>query len=422
MNGFESFIVDNEQADVSRLLFSCKAWPVNDDPSLSGLDPKELAVGTIESRRKLRTKVPEWYTMTSLVYPRALSAEQCSSSSAARYKAALAERIIGGKGRIADLTGGMGVDSWAFSGKASAVLYNEMDPALVLAARHNFKELGIENVTVSAREVTVTSIGPLLDSFSPDLVFMDPARRSSEGKKVFLLEDSSPNVLEILPAIFMRCRHLLLKLSPMADISMVVERLDAASGWSSQWVREIHVVSIGGECKELLLWMDREWRGDYEVICAEDSSSMSFTKEEIRLSKGVFPDSAYARKIFEPGKSLSKAGAFNVLCGRFSLVKMARSTNLFILPHDGEAPDALKPFGKIFTVEELLPFNKASVKDLGKRYPRCEVSARNISLSSDELRAKLKVSSGGDVHIFGVRMELPFESGNYLLVCRRDIQ
>ena len=199
MGEFERFIIDNSESDIARLLFSCKNWPKPDDPVFDGVDVKELAASTIEARKKLRKKVPEWYSRTSLVYPRALSAEQCSSSVTASYKASVVRDIVGRDGRVADLTGGLGVDSWAFSREVSMVVYNDRDSLLAKAATHNFRELDAGNIAVTSVEVGPSSLGPVLDGFSPDLVYVDPARRAYDGRKVFLLEECSPDVLQLLP-------------------------------------------------------------------------------------------------------------------------------------------------------------------------------------------------------------------------------
>lgn len=498
VSDFERFIVENEGADTARLVMSCKVWPVLEDPVLEGLDAKSLAVNTIEARRRLRKKIPEWAAETGLVYPTTLCAEQCSSSDTARYKASIARRVIyeyvgagastgsaagmksatgevnakaaGKRGRIADLTGGLGVDAWAFSEVAEQVLYNEMNPGLAAAARHNFKVLGANNIIVKNFETTPATIRDILSDteaksentkdilrengattentsdfvqdprmdkdidagFRPDIIFLDPARRDSAGKKVFLLEDCSPDVLKMLPELFEISRFVFLKLSPMADISMAVERLDrtyeaylestSGNGWNGQWVREIHVVASGGECKELLILMDREWKGEYSLTCREDGKTLTFMQEEISEARAVYPDSSFARIIFEPGKSLTKAGVFNALCGRFGLTKLARFTHLYTISEplsDNELKERIgmfKDFGKVYYVKEILPLNKSSMKDVGKRYPHSEVSAKNIPMTSDELRKRLKVSSGDDAHIFGARIETPYSEDNYLIV------
>lgn len=469
MDSFEKFIVENGNADTVRLVMACKEWPVPEDAELAELDAKSLAVNTIEGRRRLRKKLPEWVACTGLVYPSSLCAEQCSSSDTARYKASIVQRIfneyvgtvasmvgdpcrttgsasenkmvtsagsvtIGTRktGRIADLTGGLGVDSWAFSEVAEEVLYNEMNPALAAAARHNFKALGVTNIFIKNSEATSDSLKDIFGDFRPDVIFLDPARRDSAEKKVFLLEDCSPDVLKILPELFGISRFVLLKLSPMADITMAVERLDrtyeeylekaSGKGWNGQWVREVHVVASGGECKELLILLDGEWNEGYSLTCREDGKTLTFKPEEITKAKAGYPDSTFARIIFEPGKSLTKAGVFNAICERFGLVKLARFTHLYTISEplsDSESEQRtapLKDFGKVFYVKEILPLNKSSMKDVGKRYPHSEVSAKNIPMSSDELRTRLKVKSGDDAHIFGVRIETPYNEDNYLIV------
>ena len=481
MDSFEKFIVENENADTVRLVMACKEWPVPEDAELAELDAKSLAVNTIEGRRRLRKKLPEWVACTGLVYPSSLCAEQCSSSDTARYKASIVQRIfneyvgtvasmvgapcrttgsatkgtesvpdknspttrnqsvtelaevtIPSRGKVADLTGGLGVDSWAFSEVAEEVLYNEMNPALAAAARHNFKALGVTNIFIKNSEATSDSLKDIFGDFRPDVIFLDPARRDSAGKKVFLLEDCSPDVLKILPELFGISRFVLLKLSPMADITMAVERLDrtyeeylekaSGKGWNGQWVREVHVVASGGECKELLILLDREWNEGYSLTCREDGKTLTFKPEEITKAKASYPDSTFVRIIFEPGKSLTKAGMFNAICERFRLVKLARFTHLYTIGEplsDKELEQRtapLKDFGKVFYVKEIIPLNKASMKDVGKRYPHSEVSAKNIPMSSDELRARLKVKSGDDTHIFGVRIETPYSEDNYLIV------
>lgn len=469
MDSFEKFIVENGNADTVRLVMACKEWPVPEDAELAELDAKSLAVNTIEGRRRLRKKLPEWVACTGLVYPSSLCAEQCSSSDTARYKASIVQRIfneyvgtvasmvgdpcrttgsatenkmvtepaevtIGTRktGRIADLTGGLGVDSWAFSEVAEEVLYNEMNPALAAAARHNFKALGVTNIFIKNSEATSDSLKDIFGDFRPDVIFLDPARRDSAGKKVFLLEDCSPDVLKILPELFGISRFVLLKLSPMADITMAVERLDrtyeeylekaSGKGWNGQWVREVHVVASGGECKELLILLDGEWNEGYSLTCREDGKTLTFKPEEITKAKAGYPDSTFARIIFELGKSLTKAGVSNAICERFGLVKLARFTHLYTISEplsDSESEQRMAPlkdFGKVFYVKEILPLNKSSMKDVGKRYPHSEVSAKNIPMSSDELRTRLKVKSGDDAHIFGVRIETPYNEDNYLIV------
>lgn len=454
MTDFEKFIVDNADADTARLMLSNKKWPTPEDFNLGKTNPKDLAINTIEARKKLRKKVPELWSCTGMIYPTTLCAEQCSSSATAEYKAELARKILDEYSSeeqekvIADLTGGLGIDAAAFSKIAGVVLYNDMNPVLAEAARHNFNVLGIENIRISCTELTAKSLPDILrsshydtgnfgleqsETMYPDIIFLDPSRRGSNGNRFYMIEDCQPDVLELLPALFSYSRNILLKLSPMADISLITEQLNHCyeeysektfgTGWNRNWIREIHVVAIAGECKELLVWMDRDWDGDATFLCVEDGRSLKFSQDEIVRSKAVLPDSTFMRVLFEPGKSITKAGAFNAICSRFGLVKLGKFTHLYTFSQplsEAELKDkeeTLEPFGKIFSVKEILTFDKASIKKIKNEYPNCEVAARNIPLSSDELRSRLGVKSGDDAMIFGARIETPVRPGNYLIIC-----
>jgi SAM-dependent methyltransferases related to tRNA (uracil-5-)-methyltransferase len=286
---FADFILLHEGDDPVRLLLSRDKLR----DQFPGIDI-DLAVTTLEVRRKLRNKVPEWYSVPSLIYPFRLSGEQCSSSETAKYKALLASglrsegippetvasrplppqaagpSLLCGRGwpqvsggtpsllKIADLTGGMGVDSWAFAQVAEEVLYNEMNEELEKATELNFNELGVRNVRFGNCRVEAGRVAEVLGGFQPDVIFLDPARRAEDGRKVFLIEECQPDVVGLLPELFAASRYVMVKLSPMADIAMACKRLEH--------VREVHVVASGGECKELLFVLDREWEGEHSVV------------------------------------------------------------------------------------------------------------------------------------------------------------
>ena len=412
---FADFILQHGSDDPVRLLLSRDRYPDVDI---------DLAVNTLEVRKKLRTKVPEWYAVPSLVYPFRLSGEQSSSSVTARYKARVALRHSGqseGTLRVADLTGGMGVDAWAFSQVAEVVLYNEMQVELVRATELNFRELGVENVRFRNLLVEPGKVREVLDGFEPDVIYLDPARRAEDGKKVFLIEECRPDVLGLLQELFAASRYVLLKLSPMADITMALKRLGH--------VREVHVVSTGGECKELLFLLDRDWEGECSTYVVEDDAVMEIpgqagndeaplvipgeAKESV-LSTGAKRSGEIF--LFEPGKSLLKAGAFSLPCARFGMKKLGTHTHLYV---SGTVPEGLKPFGKWFEVLRVLPLNNRTMKEAGKRYPQAEVTARNVPMTSDLLRKKTGCASGGDIHLFGVRMDGGSGAGNYLIETKR---
>ena len=397
---------------------------LNDDTTRLILDRKkyedidmDLAVNCIESRRKLKGKVQEWYDEPMLVFPAKLSAEQCSSSATGRYKAELAENIANTRNwRIADLTGGLGVDSWYFSQKAGEVLYNEMQSLLCDAAAYNFGILKADNIRITNHKVSPGSLNLILEGFSPDIVYMDPARRGEGGKKVFLIEDCTPDVLTIKDEIFAKTRHILIKLSPMADISMVCNRLGDSC-------REVHVVASAGECKELLIWMDREWRGGYSIKAVEihndgSASEFTFLPSEEQLAAGnvsyYHHNTDGSMMLFEPGKALMKAGAFNLTAEKFGISKLGRSTHYY-MTDDTEKAAVLKNHGKVFRIIETAQLDKRNIKEFGRKYPKSEVTARNIPMDTDTLRKKTGVTSGDDAHIFGLKSDY---EGNLLIAAK----
>lgn len=435
---FKDFILAHEGDDLGALALARDRYAAE-------VEDFDVALTTLEVRRKLRSKVPEWYAVPSLRYPLRVSGEHCSSAETARYKAAVAvgtsrneelaqnslrenPRVMAlrEKGQkfvtrnsfcVADLTGGLGVDAWAFAQVASEVLYNEMRPELADAARQNFAALGLSNVQVSCKEVAPGNVAEVLGGFRPDVIFLDPARRSADGRKVFRLEDCQPDVLQLLPELLASCPRVLLKLSPMADITLVCKQLAN--------VKEVHVVVAESECKELLLLLEKDHDGPYEVTVFENGAVLVVDQVQGKFgpgqyggwtrSKGTYVkelmDPSSGLMFFEPGKGLLKAGAFELPCG-YGLEKLGRHTHLYV---GEDVPEALRPFGKVFRVLESAPLDKRSLKDIGTRYPKADVTARNIPLTSDQLRKKLGMADGGPVHIFGLHIDAL--SANYLLVC-----
>ena len=434
MEKLTAFVQEHIGDDLTRLILDRKKWPDID---------MDLAVSCIQSRRKLKGKVQEWFSNPDLIFPVGLSAEQCSSSATGIYKSGLALWIADGRSfRLADLTGGLGVDSWYFSKKAEQVWYHEMQEKLCIAAEHNFQSLNAENIIVRNVISTPETIDGILSEARPDIVYMDPARRGEGGKKVFLIEECTPDVLTLKEQIFRHCRHILLKLSPMADITMACSRLGTTC-------REVHIVATGGECKELLIWMDREWSGEYTITAVElpsgypdmDPATFSFSgseekiatastrpRNDVMLSSRAEPtlssraESSLSSRaesrdlfLFEPGKALMKAGCFNLIANRFDLMKLGVSTHYYVTESAAKA-DELRPYGKVYMILSVQPLDKRSIKAARASYPRAEVTARNIPMDTETLRKKLGVTSGDDDHIFGLKSDT---LGNLLLITRR---
>ena len=480
MDSLSEFIREHYGDDPDRLALQKAKWPEIDVAA---------AVSTLVSRRKLSRKAPLWATTDGLVLPRTLSAEQCSGEAAARHKALAIREFLGKQPwRIADLTGGLGVDCLEFSNVAEAVLYNEMLPELAEAAEHNFRVLGAGNIEVCRSEVNPRTLGvsatgttnasngvakgngmtecdksneglydydgglrERLETFSPDVIYLDPARRDGCGKKVFLLEDCSPDVLKIKDILLEIAPILVLKLSPMADISMVLERL-------GNECRELQIIESGGECKELLVLMRRNVQasgqqdgclirvynldagnldaGDLDAGNLEDrrdSPVFEFHRDEENDCTG--PHLADAAEIvpgallFEPGKALMKAGCFRLIGQRFGASALGRDTHYYILrentPDTATATSSatnissatgrkhfggrrcLKDSGKLFRILDIAEMSGKELKEFGKRHPEAEVTARNVRMTSEELRRRLGCKPSDRHHIFALHADTP---------------
>ncbi|MBO4595902.1 MAG: hypothetical protein J5632_04755 [Bacteroidales bacterium] len=425
----QEFIAEHLNDDPASLVLQRHRWP--------GIDVALAAEG-IAAKRKLRSKVPEWYADERLLFPSALSAEQCSSTVTARHKAHLALEF--GGTRIADLTGGLGVDAWQFALAGATVLYNEMNPALADAAKRNFDLLGCSGVSVSNCEITSGNLGAILDGFRPDLVYLDPARRGSGGRKVFRLEDCSPNLLEIQDIVLGRGIRLMAKLSPIADISLL--------GRTLHNLKEIHIVEASGECKELLALCEPGFDGEYTVVAeiagqgdavarqpfgciirgaapnvprrclapVEMPFVFSFLPSEEKIAgqagnDTVMPD--LIGHLFAPGPALMKSGAFKLIAQRFGLRPLGPSAHLYLVPENA-GTGAFAPFGKLFEIQEVAPLSKASLKRFAALWPDAEITARALPLSSDELRRKMALRGGGSTHIFAFGTP----GGKYLIAAK----
>ena len=342
-----------------------------------------------QTRERMSRKVPSW-SGYDIVFTSLLSTEQCSGEAAARYKASLAGGSIWRL--IADLTGGLGVDSWAFSKSFTKVLYNEANTELASAVKHNFEVLGCDNILISNKLLEPGNLHDILGDFKPDIIYLDPARRSATGKKVFLLEDCQPDVLALKEELLAAAPLLLLKLSPMADITMLHRRL-------GREVTDIHVVAFDGECKELLVLLQRGYSGPATLTIHEDGTTLSFPEYYTES-----PASFAGRILYEPGKSLTKAGLFEYPCS-IGYTKLDRHTHLYIAPdscHSGQSEGPTLP-GKYFRIEKVLPLQSRTIKELSKQQISAEVSTHNVPIKAEDLKKRLKTSGSASSHIFACR-------------------
>lgn len=359
--------------------------------------------------RKAAAKLPT--LGRCLEIPTTLALEQCSSELTAAWKAAAAQRFYGSAGPagIADLTGGLGIDALAFSKRFARVLYIDRNPQLCAAAQRNFQAAGAGNIRIENLEIDASAAQwqETVAAFAPDLLYLDPARRSASGAKVFRLQDCSPDIAALLPILERLCPRLLLKLSPMADISALL-------AWAEGRVRELQIIEKDGECKELLLLLSAEKSGEeplLRIVLPEKGDDFAFRPSEEKAAQARYT-AGDAPCLFVPGAGLGKAGAFRLLCARYGIAALSPSVHLYAA--DAPLP-ALSPFGKWYAVKEALPFGKAGFKAAGERFSQAEVTARGLPMRSEELRLRCGCSGAGPEHLFGVETS----AGRRLLVCER---
>ena len=332
----------------------------------------------VEGRERTADKLPTFAAMDDWWYPVRLSCEQCSSEETARYKASL----VSGETMV-DLTGGYGVDTYFLNDSFSSIDYIEQNAELCRIAAHNFanKPITIHN---STDEEFLASAGQY------DLIFLDPARRDSHGGKVFRLEDCTPNVVELLPTLLSHGKRLLLKLSPMLDLTQAVKELSA---FSIQW--SVFVVAIKNEVKEVLLLSGGSGQITAIDLAKKDQAFVFARDAEAGAISEYSEYSEYSGKyLYEPNAAILKAGAYKLVGARFGLSKLDVNTHLY-------CSDALVPDfpGRVWEIKS------EGVKDERmKELNQANVLCRNYPLTPEALKKKLHLRDGGTAFVIGCRV------------------
>ena len=329
----------------------------------------------IESKRKAKYKLPSWYQSEKIYYPSKLNLEQTSSEITANYKTS----IIKGK-RIADITGGFGVDSFYFSNVFEEVYHFELNKNLSEIASYNFSVLNKKNVYCFNENGTNKALN---ESF--DFVYADPSRRHESKGKVFYLKDCEPNIPLHLTNILKLSKKLLIKTSPMLDISIGLKEL--------QFVSEIHIVAINNEVKELLWLIKSDFNGLPKIITININKDY---KDVFEFNIDDQLNSDYSTpKIFlyEPNAAIMKSGGFNLISNRYKIQKLHKHTHLF-------TNDTLINFpGRKFIINEVISYQKKNFKKIAS-IDRANISIRNFPESVAVLRKKLKIKDGGALYLF----------------------
>lgn len=419
----QDFIRQHQDEDVRQLAFLGSKYPEVDMP---------FALDQIRGRKMARVKLPRWASLEGIIYPPHISMEQCSSESTALYKAELAARLLGlpasssgtemkteNEIEFVDLTGGFGVDfSYIAARLGVKSMYVERQAHLCEAAKENFGRLGLKNAIVKngdGIEVLHSFLPKKDDAASADdslgiiydqplsllktklglkLIFIDPARRDDAGNKVVSLKDCTPDVTVLQEEMFSKADYVIIKLSPMLDWHRAVSKLSH--------VREVHIISVNNECKELLLVLSaRNMDENLRIYCINDAQSfvcdeLDMESSQVKIAPSTLEEMQY---LYEPNASLMKAGCFGVLSGRYDARMLSKNSHLFV----SREPIAAFP-GRSFRIIDVSSFNKKELKRHLAGITKANIATRNFPLSVAELRKRLKLKDGGETYIFATTL------------------
>lgn len=341
-----------------------------------GISIQELAQQII-GRKIAKNKLPTWFENHTIVYPKKLNLEQTSSEITAAYKS----KLVDGN-TLVDITGGFGVDDYYFAKKINTVVHCELQKEVSEIAAHNFKQLQVPNIEV----VNTDGLEHLNHIENIDVIYADPSRRNHQIKKVFFLEDCLPNIPENLGLLFKKCPVILVKTSPLLDIKKGLDSL--------QNVKEIHVVAVKNEVKELLWILTREFEGATVIQTAnllpENSHYFSFSLDEVSYTPEAYAEPK--KYLYEPNKAILKSGGFHQLSKKYKVQKLQEHSHLY-------TADKLLDFpGRCFEITGVHSFQKKSIQKLN--FKKANITVRNFPLTVQEFRKKFKITDGGEVYLF----------------------
>jgi hypothetical protein len=368
--GVQDFTKNNYNTDILSVLLS--------RPVFADISQQELAQ-QLEGVKKAESKLPTWFSAKGIYYPTGVQMEQTSSEITAAYKAGL----VTGKW-LADLTGGFGVDTFFFSQRIPNVVSCEQEGELHEIAKHNAQVLGHSQVDFRHQDGIdfLQTSGRVFD-----WIYLDPGRRDDGAKKVFLLSDCQPDILQHLDLLLEKSEHLLIKTSPMLDLSAGIGQLKK--------VEEIHVVAVRNEVKELLWILGKETgKEDIRIKTINLTPAGDETFEFLRTEE---PDaecrfSLPAKFLYEPNSAILKAGAFKLLCPAFGVDKIQEHSHLY-------TSEVLMDFpGRTFRIKKVYPYNRKTLRPFkGKK---ANVTTRNFPETVAQIRKKLDLKDGGDIYLF----------------------
>ncbi|OXG04834.1 hypothetical protein BC749_105172 [Flavobacterium araucananum] len=365
----QEFITQNSSAPIAKL-----ALQKNPFPEVDWI----LILNQIEAKGKAKDKLPAWFITKNIIYPSKISVEQTSSQKTAQYKASL----ISGKTLI-DLTGGFGVDDYYFAKKFDAIAHCEINEDLSAIVKHNFEQLQVKNCTFYANDST--NVLNELDQ-KWDWIYIDPSRRNDAKGKVFMLKDCLPNVPESLDFYFEKSDSILIKTAPLLDLSAGLSEL--------KYVKNIHVIALENEVKELLFEIHRHYSGDITIKTANILKDKIETFEFILGNNTAFASYHLPQKyVYEPNSAIMKSGGFDEVSAVFDLNKLHKHSHLY-------TSDQLIDFpGRAFQIEKVIPYSKNEMKaELANQ--QANITTRNFPDTVENIRKKWKIKNGGNLYCF----------------------
>lgn len=346
----------------------------------------------VEGRQRTHDKLPTFAQIEDWWYPVRLSCEQCSSEATARYKAAIIRQLGEKQDILIDLTGGYGVDTYFLSEQTAQAHYVERNKELCRIAQHNFQ---IANKPIHVHNTSAEDFlaqYPMAGSVSSDVkkevvVYLDPARRDAHGGKVFRIEDCEPNIIKILSSLRTISSTILIKFSPMLDITSALQSL------GNEW--DVHVVALHNEVKEIIFVTGNN-RIHAVNILHEGNDQFSFTRSEEKSALCAMAD-CICEYIYEPNAAIIKAGAFRLVSERYQLHKLDHNTHLYT------ADQLIEDFpGRVWKVIAQPIKNQRDIAALGIQ--RAAILTRNYPLTPEELRKKFKVQESDSHFLIGARI------------------
>lgn len=379
----QDHIQQNLKADITQLVL--KGSPFD------GIATQEL-IEQIEAKKRSVKKLPSWFATDGIYYPNKLNIEQTSSEATAAHKNTLLKGSA-----IIDITGGFGVDCKAFSSYFDEVTHCELNTNLSKIVEHNIAQFGIQNIKCVQGDGVAYIIN---NSKIYDWIYVDPSRRNDLKGKVFLLKDCLPNIPLHLNALLEKSNKILIKNSPLIDITSCINEL--------QFVKEIHIIALQNEVKEVLVMIEKHHNKAIKIVATNiDKETTSF--DFIYQQEYTHELSKPLQYIYEPNSAILKSGGFTAICDQFNVKKLHQHSHLYTSSEIIDFP------GRSFKVLHQLPYNK---KQLLKLLPnkKANITTRNFKESVATIRKKTGIKDGGNTYLF---FTTNLKNEQMVLVCEK---